>query len=236
MQKVANNKTKQWFENYLKNAISYRGVKTPKVIELTKKWYKENNLSNLSVDQSFRICEELIQSPFAEDKFAGAIYIQTYLIKKVDANKILDFSYKMFKKGHFYDWSTTDWYTVRVLGPLIEKSDFNTAKKLCEWKRSKDLWQRRSSIVALRNVAFDKKYHSLISKHISGLVRQEERFIQTGIGWLISDLSKDHPSFAEEIIEKNFKFLSMEVIDRHTKYLKKHKTWKQIKRQNQKSK
>lgn len=36
LEQNSNLKTKQWFDNYLKGAIEYRGVKTPQVIKLVK--------------------------------------------------------------------------------------------------------------------------------------------------------------------------------------------------------
>ena len=38
LDKVSDPKTKRWFENYLKQKILYRGVKTPEVIRLVAEW------------------------------------------------------------------------------------------------------------------------------------------------------------------------------------------------------
>lgn len=52
------------------------------------------------------------------------------------------------------------------------------------------------------------------------LVREDQRFIQTAIGWLMSDMSKVFPDVAQSFFEEHLKYIHKEVILRHTKYLK----------------
>ena len=75
--------TKQWFDNYLKGAISYQGVKTPQVTSLVKDWYSSNQFKNYTPQAQLTLRQDLISSSYAEDKFAGTIYIQKYLLKKI---------------------------------------------------------------------------------------------------------------------------------------------------------
>ena len=68
---------------------------------------------------------------------------------------------------------------------------------------------------------------------MAALVNEKERFIQTGIGWVISDLSKSFPGLAEAMVDRHFDDLSTEVIRRHTKRLPKHRTYGERKRAKQ---
>ena len=223
-------KTKQWFENYLKGAITYRGLKTPAVAKLLKAWRTDHNLDSYSLAEQLALCEALIAHPFAEDKFAGIIYIQKYLAKKLEWQTLVAFVDRLFQADYFFDWSTTDWLCVRVLDPTILKHGLPAAEAIAQYRTSHILWQRRAAIVPFRHASAEKTYHALIRKIIADLVQESERFIQTGVGWVLADLSKVYPSEAEALFRQYLPLLSREVIDRHSKHLPAHRQLKQLKR------
>ncbi|MDE0291427.1 MAG: DNA alkylation repair protein [Candidatus Dadabacteria bacterium] len=138
----------------------------------------------------------------------------------------------MYDQEAFRDWSTTDWFCIRVLDPFIMKSENAVAREIGSWYKSRDLWQRRSSIVSFRGSAKKNKYLGIIKRNIASLVKEDERFIQTAIGWLISELSRHYPDEANNIVSEHFSDLSYEVINRHTKYLPDHKKLKERKRKS----
>lgn len=227
---VADPRTKAWFENYLKHAISYRGVKTPVVRRIVAEWHRAHGLQRLPDLEQLALAGSLIRRSHAEDKFAGTLYIQRYLLRRVDAGAILSMAEDLFANRAFRDWSTTDWFAVRVLGPLIVRHGRDAATRIAAWHAADDLWQRRSAIVPFRAVVRDRAYHDLIEATIATLVEERERFIQTGIGWVVSDLSKVHPEIAGALVERHFDDLSAEVIRRHTKYLPEHAEYRARKR------
>lgn len=226
LDEVADPGTKAWFENYLKQAISYRGVKTPVVARIVAAWRSAHELRRLSDRDQLALAARLIRQDHAEDKFAGILYIQKHLLRRVDAEAVLTMAEDLFVRGAFCDWSTTDWFSVRVLGPLIKRHGSSAAERIAGWHEAAGLWQRRSSIVPFRAVVRRQEYHALIEATIRALVSERERFIQTGIGWVISDLSKAHPSRAAVLVERHFDALSAEVIRRHTRYLPEHGDYK----------
>ena len=227
---VADMQTREWFENYLKHAIRYRGVKTPEVARIVAEWRKLHGLQQLSGEEGLDLAVSLIRQEHAEDKFAGTLYIQKYLQKRVEADSLLTRIEDLFSCGAFFDWSTTDWFCVRVLGPAIVRHGQEVAERVAGWCEKTNLWNQRASIVPFRAVVRDEAYHHLIKSTIAVLVKERERFIQTGIGWVISDLSKVHPRVAEMLVERHFYDLSVEVIRRHTKYLPNHDSYKARKR------
>ena len=48
----------------------------------------------------------------------------------------------------------------------------------------------------------DETYDPLIETTVDALVSEPERFLQTGIGWLIGDLSRMHPEPATALVEQ----------------------------------
>ena len=68
---AADNKTKEWFENYLKGSIEYRGVKTPKIRSIVNKWYKEEEIFNKPLKKQLKLVSGLIAESKAEDKLTA---------------------------------------------------------------------------------------------------------------------------------------------------------------------
>ena len=210
--------------------IPYRGVKTPVVARIVGEWRRVHELQRLPGPDQLRLAERLIREGHAEDKFAGTLYIQKHLLPRVDEATLLSTAEALFADRVFFDWSTTDWFSGRVLGPLIARGGQVVAKRIAGWRTAADLWQRRSSIVPFRAVVRESEYHPLIEETIAVLVSERARFIQTGVGWVISDLAKVHPRVAAALVERHFNDLSAEVIRRHTKHLPDHAGYKARKR------
>ena len=222
--------TKAWFENYLKHVIGYRGVKTPVVARIVAEWRDEHGLERLPDDDQLAVARSLIGERLAEDKFAGILYMQKHLVRRLRPDRLLAVAEELFAEGAFFDWSTSDWFSVRVLAPLLRRRRTGAAERIAGWRTAEDLWQRRASIVPFRAVVRDESYHPLIETTIATLVDERERFIQTGIGWVVSDLAKAYPDVAATLVERHFDDLSAEVIRRHTRYLPDHERYKERKR------
>ena len=232
LEEVSDEKTKKWFEDYLKNVISYRGVKTPAVARIVAQWRVDEAVDKLPLEKQMEMACDLIREEKAEDKLAGIVYIQKYLSARVEAGILLRNFNGLYSQGAFCNWSTTDWFCIRVLDPLIMKSEDTAAREIGSWYKSGNLWQRRSSVVSFRGSAKENKHMAIIKRNIASLVKEDERFIQTAIGWLVSDLSRCYPGEANNIVSEHFSDLSYEVINRHTKYLPDHKKLKERKRKS----
>ena len=227
---VADPATKAWFENYLKHVIGYRGVKTPVVTRIVAEWRGAHGLERLPDDDQLALARSLIEESLAEDKFAGILYMQKYLVRRLQPDRLLAVAEALFAEGALFDWSTSDWFSVRVLGPLLRRGLTGTAERIAGWRTAENLWQRRAAIVPFRPVVRDESYHPLIETTVAALVGERERFIQTGIGWVLSDMSKAHPGVAAALVERHFDDFSAEVIRRHTRYLPDHDRYKERKR------
>ncbi len=232
LEEVSDEKTRKWFENYLKNVIPCRGVKTPAVARIVSQWRADEAIDRLPLGKQTEIACDLLREKKAEDKLAGILYIQKYLSGRVEAGILLRNFNVLYSQEAFCNWSTTDWFCVRVLDPLIMRSEDTVAREIGSWYKSGNLWQRRSSVVSFRGSAKGNRHLAIIKRNIASLVKEDERFIQTAIGWLISDLSRHYPGKASDIVSRHFPDLSYEVINRHTKYLPGHKELKKRKRES----
>ena len=205
-------------------------MKTPAVARIVADWRDAHELQLLAEDEQLDLARTLIGRPYAEDKFAGILYLQKHLARRLEPGLLLATAEGLFAAGAFFDWSTSDWFSVRVLGPLIARGGLPVAERIAGWRTAGDLWQRRAAIVPFRAVVRNETYHALIEETVAVLAKERERFIQTGIGWVVSDLSKSYPGKAAALVEGHFDDLSAEVVRRHTRYLPGHEVYRTRKR------
>ena len=219
LDRAADPATRVWFEGYLKNTIRFRGVKTPEVDRTVAGWRAESGLAGWPPEDGLALACDLIRQPCCEDKLAGILMIQKHLLGDLDAGRLLDSIEKLFSENAVWEWSTNDWLCARILAPAIRRHGMTTARRIAGWRTRPNLWQRRSAAVSLRATVKHAEFHPLIAETVACLVPERERFIQTGVGWLIADLSRHSPEYAERLVERHFGDLSPEVVRRHLKRL-----------------
>lgn len=232
LDRAAEPATRAWFEGYLKNTIRYRGVKTPEVERIVADWRIESGLADWSSEAGLALACDLIRQRCCEDKLAGILMIQKHLLRDLDAGMLLDSVEMLFAEDAVWEWSTNDWLCARILAPAICRHGMTTAQRIAGWRTGTNLWQRRSAAVSLRAAVKQAELHPLIAETIACLVPEQERFIQTGVGWLIADLSKHDPGLAAQLVERHFDDLSTEVVRRHLKRLPDYDLYRSRKRRS----
>ena len=230
LDRAADPATRAWFEGYLKNTIRYRGVKTPEVERLVAGWRAESGIADWPPEAGLELACDLIRQRCCEDKLAGILMIQKHLLRDIDADRLLDSIETLLSENAVWEWSTNDWLCARILAPAIRRHGMTTAQRIAWWRTSSNLWQRRAAAVSLRATVKHPEFHPVIAETVACLVPEQERFIQTGVGWLIADLSKHFPDFAVQLVERHFRDLSPEVVRRHLKRLPDHDLYRRRKR------
>ena len=100
MQDLSLEKKKLWWEKYMRNVISFRGVGIPAIRGLQKTWYKEY-LEPLSYEEQIEIAIEFLRCELAEDKLAGILLLQNYLYDKMPLEYMLKQYKKIFDENSF---------------------------------------------------------------------------------------------------------------------------------------
>ena len=126
---------------------------------------------------------------------------------------------QLFKRGYIYDWNVCDWFCVRVLGPMIKENGMPCAKAIAQWRSSKNVWQARASVVAFVNLAKIREFTPLILRSCAILIKREERFAKTAVGWILRELSKSDKNIVIGFIEKSQKWFTKESMDNAIKKL-----------------
>ena len=214
----ANPKTKTWWENYLKGAIPFRGVKMGDIRTALHTWLKEEAMqSGLSEEDRKDLALSLLRETYAEDKLAGILLLQEVLLPSgaINCHADLPRFASLFGDGYIYDWNTCDWFCVKVLGPLVEREGEACARAIAEWRHAENLWQRRASGVAFVNLAHKGDsifpgFTDMVLEICAATIQSPERFAQTGTGWVLRELSCAEPERVAGFIETFARHFSSE--------------------------
>lgn len=203
---------KAWWESYLKDVIEFHGVPMAAVRSIVRR-----RISDESMDRSdrFDTAYSLLQRPIADEKLAGILILAELVDPPI--SKELDRIGRLFDDGHIWDWNTCDWLCIKVLGPAVRHGGVVALHELVAWHSSGSLWRRRASIVGLVPLAAkgDAEFEGLTSLVLdtsAALARDDERFIQTGIGWTLRELSDASPDRVFSFLTDHRDTLSTEAI------------------------
>ena len=221
LQEEAVPETKAWWEAYMKQAIPFRGVKMPTIRAVLHRWYTAEGIDKrLTFAEQKELALALFQGEYAEDKLAGILFLQEILLPAgaIDCRADTSRFAALFTQGWIYDWNSCDWFCVKVLGPLIRQEGPVCAEAIAGWHRVENLWQARASVVAFVAVAADSDYYLLIRESCKTLIRRDERFAKTAVGWILRDISKHDEPWVKAFIDNNLSHFSNESLKNATKY------------------
>ena len=212
----ANDRTRAWWERYLKGAIAFRGVPMGEVRAVVHELWRERRLDRLSLQERRRVVLELFAQPHADDKLAAILLLGELMLGELGASDV-DFLAQPFERGFVADWSTCDWYCVKVVGRVIERGDEPraAAEAVAGWCRAPTLWQRRAAAVsfvpaARRGDAAVPGLTELVLNVCAVNARDPERFSQTSVGWVLRELSHAAPAEVAAFVDAHVDVLSRE--------------------------
>ncbi len=215
LDRAADPATKAWFEAYLKGVIPFRGLKLPQVKLITKEWYK--SIKSFPMTDQTAIAFALLHEAHSEDKLAGIVLLQEPLISQgaIDYRTDLARFAAVFQAGAIADWSTCDWFCLRVLTTLVKREGEACARAIADWKDAENLWQRRASCIPFVSLAKQGDrvflgFTDLILEVGETVVQSNERFSQTAVGWLWRELWVAEPERVVVAIEANLTQFSSE--------------------------
>jgi len=229
---------KAWWEGYVKNSAPFLGVKMPDIRATLHTWHRVYVAGQFDPEQQFDLALALFDEVHTEEKLAGTLFLQEILLPTggVSCERDLERFALLFAEGKIHDWNTCDWFCVKVLGPLIEIHGLTCAKRISAWRSAANLWQARASLVAFVNLGENRSYYPLIEESCQILIRREERFAKTTVGWILREISKADEPFVQRIIAEHVRHFSSESLNNAAKYFPKEirarylQLWKSHKR------
>lgn len=204
---------KAWWEGYVKGA-SFRGTPMAEIRSAVGDWLARH--AELSPKRTKSLALELMRQRLTEDKLAGMLVLSEHLADELGAGDLPAFR-KLLEDGHLGDWGACDWFCVKVLARMLERSGEREAiaDEVIAWTGSDGLWLRRAGLVAFVKLApeGDAALPGLTARVLAGAARNardQRRFAQTSVGWTLRELSKAEPEAVRAFLAEHGDALSAE--------------------------
>jgi 3-methyladenine DNA glycosylase AlkD len=218
LEAAADDRTREWWERYLKGAVPFRGVPMAGIRTAVRELWTDERVQALPRDRQIGLALRLFAEPYCEDKLAGVLALAEHLLDDLGLGDVPRLA-APFEDGHIADWNTCDWYCVKVLGPLVERAPDRraAAEAIAGWRAATGLWQRRAAAVAFVNLAprgdalfpgFVERVRSVCAAN----VRDPARFSQTGVGWVLRQLSRADPDAVAAFVRGHRADMSREAL------------------------
>ncbi len=214
LQQCAEPARRDWWERYLKHEIEFRGVSMPDNRATLRELFGGPPYSDLSPAKRKQLARRLVSCDLGDDKLAGVLLYAEWLLNDLDDRDLENIG-RLLDSGSVADWNTCDWLCVKVLGPWIEQEGEDRGRSIAVWRETESLWQRRAAVVAFVNLVGindgEQAWRTpLVVKGCEALVRDPQRFAQTGVGWVMRELSDLDPGAVEWFVRDHADDLSTE--------------------------
>jgi len=161
---------------FVPNAQRVYGIRTP-VLNLLSKRYKEGG---------FQLVEELWLSGAFEEKLLAAKLLNVICKKDPELSLKL---VRTFTKD-ISNWAECDAIGMQALKPVakkIQKEIFDLSSKMI---KSKNLWERRLSLVIIEVFTKDKSLQPEIMKRVKALENDDEYYVRKAVDWIKRNFKK----------------------------------------------
>jgi 3-methyladenine DNA glycosylase AlkD len=189
--------TKQSFNRFFKENVSYYGVKTTVVRRIAAKFWSE--IRACSKAEVFALCEELYRSGVTEEATVAALWLPNL------ADVFEPSDLEMFRnwiEKYVDNWAKCDTLCNHTIGSLVEKFPAYAAE-LKSWAKSGNRWLRRAAAVTLIIPAKRGDFLQEAFDISSVLLRDEDDMVQKGYGWLLKEESRMHQQQVFDFVKKN---------------------------------
>jgi 3-methyladenine DNA glycosylase AlkD len=211
----------EWWNQYMKGEIPFLGVGTPEIREVFLSRDRESAFEDLAMNRQVSLVNGLMRGKFAEEKLAAILYVQLFWLDRMKGSFLMSLIADWFDDRYIHDWNTTDWLCVRILTPLVDSGDPQVIWRLKQWNRDPYLWKARASLVPFARAKYITSHSREIHQFSDTLIRRNERFAKTAVGWVLREYSKQDPEFVLDFLSKHVKHTTAEVKRNALKYYRK---------------
>ena len=142
LKRSADDKTKEIFQRFFKEKVTFYGVRAGVVSKIGKEYFTE--VKKLDKKKMQAVCEELFRSGISEEAWIAASFAHKY-----DNFEKADFLvFERWIDKYIDNWAKCDTFCNHAVGEFIEKYPAYVSK-LKVWAKSKNLWKRRAAAVTL---------------------------------------------------------------------------------------
>ena len=174
--------------SFSKEEYQSYGVRTPKVRETAKKFWKQVKSEQKS--EIFAKCQQLLESEMSEEQTVA--FSWAYRLKSRLTPDDLDVFYQWLKT-YVDTWFKCDDFCSHAVGYLLYKyPQFST--EVLEWAGSDNRWLRRAAAVSLLYSLRREEQLDLAFRVADKLLLDEDDLVQKGYGWMLKEATKHWPN------------------------------------------
>lgn len=163
----------------------------------TAKKYKDIELKDI---------KKLLKSKYHEERtFALIILVNLYKNKKSDKKKIIDFY--LNNLATINNWDLVDMSCYKILGDYLFNYQNKNWNILRDFSKSKNLWERRISIVSTMFFVKNNYFEPTI-QITKTLLKNEHDLINKATGWLLREIGKRDIAILRKFLRENIKDIS----------------------------
>ncbi len=190
-----------YFKAYEK--LAFFGVDSPTVRRLTSRLRRED-ARDWDLTDAARFADTMLRQPQLEAKGLGVCLLGKFRSRFTPS---LLARTRRWLATRCTDWASTDNLCGEVVGPLLADQP-HLVPKLREWRRSRRLYVRRASAVALiplarRGEALDDAYQAALA-----LGGEGHHLLQKAAGWLLREAGKADMPRLERFLRRHGPVLS----------------------------
>jgi 3-methyladenine DNA glycosylase AlkD len=187
-------RAKRFFKPHEK--IAAYGVSLAQLQKLTAVIFAEIK-REWNLPAAIEFCELQLTSDFMEGKHLGIFLLARF--RKHFTSVLLKSTHKWLNANLCANWAATDALCSMVIAPLL-KAHPELASNLLKWGRSKNLWVRRASAVALASLARHGEHLHLSYEIAEQLFGDKEDLIHKATGWLLREAGKTDAARLEKFL------------------------------------
>ena len=169
------------------------GIRVPVIREIVKK-FKEASLKDI---------QELLNSKVHEHRLTGLLILVEKYKTGENKKEIYDFYLKNAK--NINNWDLVDLTAPNIVGKFILENK-KERKILYSLVKSKNLWERRISILSTFTLLRDKEYEDTL-KLSEMLLDDKHDLIHKAVGWMLRELGKRDKDVEIVFLEKYHKVM-----------------------------
>jgi len=169
------------------------GIRVPVLREMVKH-FKEASLKDI---------QELLNSKVHEHRMIGMFILIEKYKKAENKKEIFDFYLKNTK--NINNWDLVDLTAPNILGSYLLENK-KERKILYSLVKSKNLWERRISILSTFTLLRNKEYEDTL-KISEILLKDEHDLLHKAVGWMLRELGKRDKEVEIKFLDKYYKIM-----------------------------
>jgi len=183
-------------QRYMKSKMPYYGIQAPQLKKIYPPLFnKYAPISNKEYRNT--ILHIFNNAKHREEWYAGLAFANKYKEFIIEEN--IDIYIEIIHLTQW--WDTIDNIAPKLIGTALKDSK-NLGKFLIEWIKDKNLWVRRTALIA--QLKYKKRTDfTLLSNLIKQTCHEKEFFIRKAIGWSLREYSYSSPKDVSDFINKN---------------------------------